>query len=398
MAVTTIIQPANVTFSANDIYFKLQSSYSGDDFPANYAIIVEIKMRPNPGVLDPYDEIMKLELRPDADGYVDFNISSVIDKAIRSKFEIPPIPDESNFQDPYISPITYQYALTYAERSGNPPELSEWSVLGDGEYFAVLGGIDRTKWHRTYLADITSGDIKCIFSRNITNRKVGRNQLHWINWWNPTSGSVSAYCEFKIYDDSMTLVSTVTSGTASVPAYQPVCFPGVFSINLGTLVPRMVTMQIKGAGDLSPVIRFLIDNNEYDNNRDLIYLNSYNVPDGIRCIGDFTREINTQRQKSNNLEGVNGVATSKREVQQVGVDWNHVYTYRTGYITKQELEALDEMFVVNMVWEMYDGLWRSLDIIDDGKTFLDTGTMVDSLAFQATDAVKKKIIPQESRI
>ena len=139
-----------------------------------------------------------------------------------------------------------------------------------------------------------------------------------------------------------------------------------------------------------------MDHKYYENERHLIYLNAYNMPEGMRCTGRFERDIDTERQRSTQMDNVNGVGSNKRELIQVGNDWRNIYTFRTGYLNKQEREMLDEMFVVNMVWEWRNNKYYSLDFVEDSKKFVDSGALLDSLEFKMTDAVKKKIIPQET--
>lgn len=394
MSVSVILEPGDATFSANDIYYKLQSSYDSTSFPPNYAIMVDILLRPQPGVSMPYDTLVTLQLRPDPQGVVDFNISSILDRAIRNTYDEPPIPTTAQLQDPYVSPITFQYAVNVWERSGIPPDETSYVNINEG--WVVLGGIDRTKWYRTYLDDIVLGSSKCIFSRLITNKKILPSQLHWVNWYNP-GAATTAYAEYKVYDDSGALVLTDTGSSVSVPECTPVAFPGIYSVNMGVVIPRMVVMTIyAGGGAASPPIRYMVNHNYQRNERQLIYLNGYNLPEGMVCTGEFSREVETDRQKSVAMDQINGISTTKREKYQIGVDWANIYTFRTGYISKAEKELLDEMFVVNMVWEYRDNVFQSLDLIDNSLLFLDTNSILDALEFQASDAVKKKIIPQET--
>lgn len=392
MSVSAILVPAECTFSANDIYFKLQSSYSEGSFPENYNILVKVLMRPTPGHADPYDELVELRLRPDADGIVDFNLSSIIDNAIRVQLNKgePPIPEVSQLQNPYVSQITFDYAVNIAELEGNPPEEGSFTNIFEG--YAVLGGIDRTKWNKDYLMDIDPQGYSAFFSWYVNNRRVGRNQLQWLNYFN-NGPTASISCEMKIYNSALVLVQTETF-SATVPQYSPVSFPGIFAVNTGGADVVMYTMEINGG----PVIRYVVDNKIYDNNRDIIYLNGYNTPQGLRCTGHFVRDVEMERQKSVAIDNVNGVSSTKKEKMQIGVDWENVYTFRTGYITKKEREALDEMLILNFAWEYKGGKYHSLDFIQDSYTVVDTYAMLDSLSFQATDAVKKKIIPQETTI
>lgn len=396
MPISNILLPGTGSFSANDLYFKLQSSYSGDAFPDNYAIMVQIMMRPTPGSLDTYDELVLLECRPDEEGYVDFNISSIIDKAIRNRITEAPIPGSGQLQDPFLPQTTYEYAVNVAEREGTPPDIGEYTNVFEG--YAILGGIDRTSFYRTYVDDIVAGSAKTIFSYNIPNRTVGRSQLQWLNWFNASGGDISANAEFKLYDENLTLIGTEVGSTVSVPAYNLASFPGLYSVNLGLLKPKLFTMQIMSGSAVSPLVKYVVDDEVYQNERHLIYLNSYTGLEGLRCTGDFDRDVEMDRQRSVAVDNVNGVATTKRELMQIGVDWNNVYIFRTGYITKQEREALDEMIVNNLGWEYRNDKMYSLDFLDNSVKVLDTGAMLDSIEFKCTDAVKKKIIPQETRV
>jgi hypothetical protein len=314
-----------------------------------------------------------LEESPDADGNVTFDLSGVLDDAMRNEWQT-----VKDFDDLHLihaidgAPIkiylNYQEMQDGAEVSYE--DLSALIVEDDPAWIYVYqGGLPALSimagedyWTSTFdLATIP--EMNPFLTWNTLPRTVDKNQLlpfHYLL----TQDVAGAYLRFKFYMYDLEIGSFDATATGAHSKWRILCmcaglFPYIESgdldlstIETGDNIITGWTVQLSTTGDdyISPVMTFELDRYYHRNKNYFIFQNSLNGFDDVRFIGETEIGIANDRNGSSfaslsETVPPSGIRAMVSTAEQYSIKVN------TGSLTKSEVDKLRELLLSARIYK-----------------------------------------------
>lgn len=332
-----------------------------------------------------------LELIPTAASAVQIDVSEILHNATLKDFptNLPTFLGDI----PIIWDIVRNYYLRIWESIGvTSTDYDTYTV--SSVLLGLCGGIANSLRASTdFLSSLSSTNSLLTWRPN--RRRVDTAQPEWISWYNYTEDIVSPALEVTYtYPDGTTSTGVIlTEHGVSVEANQVAIIPvgflildGVARVTAVKYAVRVVSYDegTSTATPLSQYITYDIDYSYRASTKYIMYLNGFNAPEVLRCFGDFDTDLEVSREIAEyTLQP--GYTANFRQRAQYAQDWDNTYTYYTGYMTRAEAEALQELLVYGRAWEISANAYIPLSI--DGKKFSITSTRQNLHAY-AIGAVK----------
>ena len=397
MAILLTSQPYRRSWTKNSMCFKFETTFGSEGMPANYRIEYELLMEKN-YMQNDWEVVSSHRSEPDSNGMLLFDVSELMEDAILNTFPEPPVP-EFNGDFAYVSTAFRRFKVLWAERFGQPPETLQFEE--SDIFYAFLGGISDELFAKgDYFEGIDAGNS---FLSWWPNRKLlGKTQPDYISWFNYTEQPQSVNLRVEVFKDGQKVIEEIVTrhNVLIVDEDFVVVFPvGPEQMdlnNLGYDVSMYTVQVINGSGvPLSPKRTYIVDQmyNEVEHN--LLYFNGFFQPQVVRCRGqkrtdlivtkEFTSRI--RRCQPNVLLGT---------VFQSSSDFDQEFRFRTGYLKKEEIEALQELMIYNNVFEITAEGYRPL-LVTNGR--FSTGNELDILRseeIQAVGSLKKKAYSEDT--
>lgn len=364
MALTITSQPGNIAFINNPMSFTINT----DDlflFPGfrrpNFVIEVDIILQKVPA--GSFDVITTLAAVPDDNGDAIFDISSILKAQFRKIYTTPPLPTIGS-TTPYIADNIRNYQIVAREKYGEPPAVTD--TVNSIVKIAFCGGISNQLFAEgDYLANID--DTNSLLTWYPDNKNVQPDQPEYISWYNYDVVQKTPSLEVIVTKKDGSTVSSFLLGTAVDP-FESLIWPiGWDQLGLSTPTDevRKYSIQFKdGASPLSPARTYYLDCTFRECKRDLLYLNSFCMPEVFRTTGRWLKQLEVERQQSEKIlvpgyQAVNGQRFQWR------AEPDNVWIARTGYITALEADALQQMLIGNDLFEILAGKYIPEYIIDN---------------------------------
>jgi hypothetical protein len=388
MPLTIATAPANVSLSKSGIIYQLQSvdvmsvPYSSNTIPDGYVVTIKVYFE------DTYNSgsfavVATTQVRPDANGQVEVDLSQILDNEIQASFPGPPIPafDES---DPYVLPNYKNYYITYQEDyvnfAGSPTTAPTKSVLYGGLYQEA-----------DFFADASSTN-SLVGDYNIpSGKRVSYDQPEFISWYNYTGSVARVYVEVESVDEDGTLAITAhySANTIDVQPGQIITFPiGPETLGLSATRVAYTAQVVEQVSDtrFSEARKYRIDVDYQRYIRYLMYLNIFGAPETLRCTGAFTEGIDVERRIAAVLQ--NNTTILRYAKQQYSADFEQLFTYRTGYLAMEEINALKDLLIHNQVYEVSADGFTAILINTNSFQYTESDFLF-SLQFSATPAASQ---------
>jgi hypothetical protein len=221
----------------------------------------------------------------------------------------------------------------------------------------ILGGIA----HSLYLmSDFFSNPFgqKGLFSNRpiVKNTRIGSPE--YLSFFNNRNASTLSL--MVGYNTTQNEVMHINA-----PAFECVTFP-VSTVALG--IPEGVKyywVQVLSDGTLVSATRwYIIDNTPYKSVRILAYLNQYGLPETTICTGGVTEKSIIEAENYNSVRGATSAGNVLRFDRQVQ-GFEKEYTYRTGIINAQEKEALTEVALSPVLYDVTSLHYFALNLVSD---------------------------------
>lgn len=336
---------------------------TADQTPVNYRVLVELMVERTYGAGD-FRLVSQHEGLPDQEGYVWFDLSSVLESECRGTRAEPRVP-VWNTTAPVLCDNLRRYYVRYTEEYGDPVVVQPW------QYTDIARAMDGGVSQRTFaLGDFLNGlsATDCFLTWMPDGRRIGQDDPELLPWYNHAATTKQVVLQVTAYD--------VDTGTAATPVYayttDPIDVeagqtllipirPSTLEDDLATtfpsdrykLVVRVVQSGTEGGTPtyLSPSRTYYIDRQYYESSRYLQYLNGFGCPDVWRCTGQWSHNLTLARRVATRvlLPGADEFATDNF---QYGVDSEPVFTYRTGFVRKGEAETLQELLAAGDVYDV----------------------------------------------
>lgn len=365
MSVALTTAPGTVNLAKNPVYVKFQSSsYSSLE---NYRVVLKVLFESS------YDsgtftEIVETEAIPDGNDECTFDLSDVLQRAMERTmtFQVPDIATGT----PYVSDTLRKFKIEYFEKYGTPQV--EQSSTTSVAYKVLYGGVDS---HYFGLYDFFDNvdDTNAFLGYPPDKKRIARDQPEYLTYLqHDGTASNSCFIRVKQYNHLGILISTFDKWKINLsyqdpigPAqYQPAVFPtgptelGVASTAYKYTV-QIFHIQVLFSGGTytttgsetqgSQEYTYYIDNDIQATPHDLVWMGGFNQPNILRCRGRKRSRLTVDRLLSERIASYGYDPTTQATVQHRR-DFNTHLTYRTGELTPEQADALQEMLIENRLF------------------------------------------------
>lgn len=367
---------------------------TSDQTPINYRVVLELMAEKTYGAGD-FRMVGQLEGLPDQDGYLWFDLSSILQVEARGTRTEPLVPAWDT-AEPVICDNLRRYYVRYTEEYGDPVTVQPW------QYTSIARVMDGGVSQRTFaLSDVLAGlsASDCFLTWMPDGRRIGQNDPEYLPWYNHTGATKQVVLQVIAYDvDTGTAGSTqyaYTSDPIDVADGQTLLIPvrpstleddlgAAFASDRYKLVVRVVESGTEGGTPtyLSPSRTYYIDREYYESSRWLQYINGFGCPEQWRCTGTYSHSLNVTRRVATRalLPGADEFATDS---YQYGADADPVFVYRTGFMRKGEAEVLQELLAAGEVYDVSADGYIPLRLTGDQFRITETRQALHSYSLEA---------------
>ena len=364
-------------------YTNTNTAAIADTTPDNYAVLMEVFVESTYKAGN-YTLAAQLENTPDAEGYLYFDISGILEAECRTGMIEPLVPVWST-ADTALADNIRRYYIRFTEKYGAPAVNQEWEY--DDVRLVMAGGISQSLFA---LGDFLGGmDIAdALLTWMPDGRKIGLLQPEFLAWYNWDVATHLIKIERQWYDiNDNTLSSSTFYFTALEVAAHEVGLlpvnPTLLEVDIETdaYKYRVRVLDADTEAELSQWRTYYIDRDYYESERYVMYLNGFGTPECWRCTGEWGKKLSVQRSVAETplLPGYNELAVDRFQFARL---YDNELTYRTGYITRAEAEVLQEMLIAGEVYDVSSEGYIPLRIT--ANSFAVTDTNQDLHAYQFT--------------
>jgi hypothetical protein len=375
--------------------FTVEAAAAVDStLPANYKVKLEVIFE-DTYLGGDYAQVAQLDGTPEAGtGFVYFDISGILAAECRAARAEPLVPQWGT-DTPFLADNFRRYTFRYTEEYGAPVEVQAWTY--GITKVAIDGGVSQALFAE---GDFLAGmdDENSLFSWMPDGKKVALEQPEYIGWYNYSGSTRTVYLRVVWYD--------ITDGTASAEtdyftpglsvrsgevAVFPV-WPALFGLDAEANAYKY-TVQVGytalGFSALSQARTYYIDREYYESERHLMYLNAFGVPETWRCTGNWSKGLRVDRQTAEKplLPGYDLVASDS---YQYARQFQNDITYRTGFLTPVQAEALQEMLIAGEVYDVSEAGYIPLRITSNAFKISETRQELHSYEITAQPRLSMK--------
>ena len=374
-----------VTFATTESFTLTDTAPTTDTTPINYSVLVEVFFERTYKGGD-YALRAQLKNTPDADGYMTFDLSSILEAECAAGLVAPVVPVWDTADTSEGANLRKWY-VRYTEQYGTPIVAQEWQY--DELRVCMNGGVSQSFYAASdFLSGLNTDDALLTWFAD--GKKVGLSQPEYLLWYNWDVETRYVKIEMKWYSIVDNAASTPTQHFSEVltetkrTALLPV---GATLLGLD-MEPDAYKYQVRvvyqdGASyvGVSQWRTYYIERDYFNSERYLMYLNGFGAPECCRCTGTWGKKIDIQRTLAEKplLPDYNEFATERFQFSQ---DFEQELTYRTGYIRRADAEVLQEMLIAGDVYDV--GPDGYIPLIISTNSFQVTDTDEDLHAYQFT--------------
>jgi len=371
------------------------------NIPSNYKVNITVFVEVAYG--GDYVNAGSLELQPDADSYIEVDLSSVVDAVIKDTL---PSVQTSDWRtvNPLIWDITRRFYLEIWESIG--ADSSDYDQLTiSPTRMAMAGGIAQSLFAAgNYFAQLANNNSLLTWYPN--RRSLGTTQPELLAWYNYTGNPISPAVQVVIFYADGSNTTGIIHAAHGITAQDkqvmliPVGMPLLVSVDANaaqTAVKYTVQVCTVSGGVVTPLSQvrtYFVDASYYEEVHYLLYLNSFWVPAIQRCVGEKESEVEITREITQLLKTYN-YTPYFQERYQYQEDWDNITVFHTGYITRAEAQALQELFIYGRVWDITSS--GNYPLVLSGKKFSITRTRqnLHSFAIETKRAMEERFwIPE----
>lgn len=361
-----------------------------DNTPVNYSVLLEVYFESSLRAGD-YSLAAQLKNTPDTDGYMTFDLSSILAAECRAALKDPVVPAWST-SDTYEGQNVRRWYFRFTEQYGTPIVVQDWEY--DDVRLTMNGGVSQSLWADPfgggfYLPTLSATDSLLTWMPD--GRKLGLKQPEFLAWYNWDSEDRYVLVEMKWVDITDGTVSSVTQllsevkvrpGEVGMLPVNPTILGLDTEANAYKYQVRVVYQDGASFIGVSQWRTYLIDRDYYRSERYVQYLNGFGVPECWRCTGVWSKKLGVDRQVAESplLPGYNEFATDRF---QFSAQWDQELTYRTGFLTRGQADVLQEMLIAGEVYDVSEEGYIALQITTNSFQVTDTDEDLHSYQFTA---------------
>lgn len=386
----------SVSTSAN-IAVSNNNTVQSNPQPTNYKVKLEVLFQDLYGI-GSYNTVLSTETIPDVNGVITLNIKDAIHKACLNSLSDPPIPP-FGLSTILVADNRRKYYIRYAEASGDPITVGSYTNATVKEI--LTGGIDKELFSKTDFLS-TLGVTRSFLTWYPDRKEILPTQNDFISWYNYTTSAKQIVLQVRKFTASSELAvsfkfdtpqpyPSVQAGSTGIIPISAALFELDSSITHFSIRVVDASSSFDGGSPvfLSEERFYQIDYKYYEETKQIVYLNSFFLPEVVKLTGRIDKDLDIDRELSSQILE-DGYKATDKEISQHDFDWENVWTYRTGYLTKPEVDALQQMLIYNYVYEITQSSYRALIIRDKSYNILVAFRFLHSLEFKATRALKSE--------
>lgn len=328
-----------------------------DATPVNYKVRLEMFFE-HTYMAGDYTVAAQLEGIPEAGtGSVFFDVAGILSAECRaSRFE-PLVPQFGN-DTPFLADNFRRWYFRFTEEYGAPVVVQDW-LYSVADKLAYDGGVSQAMFAEGDFFDTLNSD-NAFLTWAPDGKRVSLEQPEYLAWHNYSNTTQSVFVRVVWYDIETGAESSPTSyfspGLSVRPGETGIfpVWPALFGLDTEETAYKYTVEVGVSSISFSPMSQkrtYYIDRDYYESERNLMYLNGFGCPETWRCTGNMSKRLRVQRQSSEKtlLPDYNLLASERFQyARQFDVE----ITYRTGYITKVEADALQELLISGEVYDV----------------------------------------------
>lgn len=325
----------SVSFNLNNTQNKNvvvnNESVTADDTPTAFRLEIELYIEKEKGF-----DYVPITPSLDGDGYTTVDVKGILEEELKRR-QLPQ--PTASTRTPFTYSTGIEYYLRYRENHQNVKSKA-WSQTQNFQ-------ITKQKFASTDISVENS-----IISRH--QRQIGMQQPEFLSWFNYTNQEVAPYVEANV---------TYQSGLSSVYKYYNVNY--LVSPESVTVFPiSLPALGLDGSDVKQYSVR--VKTTENDMETTLSQTKSFSPVCDASCTRyllyrDFSYTLITVKfsgrtAKSLEVDRFDSIriltGNEEREIFQWDYNFREVFRYRSGYMSRAEVETLEEMLIINEVWEV----------------------------------------------
>lgn len=368
---------------------------AADNTPANHKVLLDVFFESN-YLSGDYRRKASLEGTIDTAGIIEFNIENIIQSELEITLADPPLPP-FNETEMKKADILRRYYVRYREEFDGGSEDWNFGLVK----LVLCGGIAQNLFaDYDFFSNLTIENSFLTWYPD--GKTIDTIQPEYLAWYNYTGATQNILLEINLYNEDGydTTIHRYDSPTPiNVAPHEVVLIPvGYTQIDISDEETLKYSVRVVDKSSdweggnpdyFSQPRQFYVDYQHYREIRYIQYLNGFCIPQTLRCIGDFSNELQVSREKSVRIltPGYSSYFTQLRQHQ---VDYDNRFTYRSGFLSDQEVDALQELKIYNQAFEVYEEGYIPLYIEDKNYDIADTENFLNAIEIQATPALKQK--------
>lgn len=366
-------------------------NYKEATFPANYNVIVELIFQRS--IDEGFEKVARLKGYPDTLGNCVFDLSSILNAELKDTMSEPPIPELGN-NHPYLIQNARRYQIRYTERHGSPAADQDWRYITTRN--VIIGGesIERNR-NCDFFDELNNNNSLLTWYPD--GKQISHNTPEYLPWFNHTGGNAAVYLRVQTFNAVSEIPNTFTyfnnDSSPFAKPYDTVMVPvGFNQLDLAGInqdIAKYTCQLFYTHNDTaaSQIRTFYVDTMHRECLRHIFYLNSFNIPQTLRLTGQRKKSLKINRQKSRRIIRAQDSLLIGENFQ-YDFDYDMEYTYRSGYLSRNEVEALQELLIFNRVYEIYADGYRRLDLTEKKYNITECLQLLHSVSFKAVPSIQ----------
>lgn len=360
--------------------------------PDGYKIILDVFVERVYGSAQ-YAHAASLHADPNTDSEVWFDLSTILHKEGLLGMPDPPLP-VFDTAAPYLAPVVRNYYVRYTELVETPVS----TILADTQFF--IGGISQPLFADQNLFGALDATNSLLTWRP-DGHEVAPAEPHYLAWLNYTN-------EVQEVKLAVTLTTPTSAETnfayqnngIEVPAKHVIVFPVSLAVLLDAMsiendtVQRYTVRVVTNDSNPETTIEYLsqgrsyyVDRRYFEDVRYIQYLSGFYLPETLRCTGLFQTDLDVQRQESTRILTPDYSATTQERFQ-FAQEWTNYFRYRTGFMRRFDLDALQELMIYGQAYEVYETGYIPLMLRGSAWRIHETGQNLYTAEIEAMPALR----------
>lgn len=306
------------------------------------------------------------------------NVSGMLDAGIRNRLPDLLIPAWDTSLPLEIA-VWRNYYARISEYSSEPLFSADSYYTDPLRVFC--GGVSNRLDLTGYLDSITIDNS--ILSWRSRSQTIGYRQPYFLNFYvsdnyidDFSTDLMSCFAQVEEYDDTGALTANrLIWRDANAVVVE---FPGFGCLPVGVdalgIAPSTHYYRVRAIadvfGDTTPLTDWLtltVDRNYYIEERYLAYLNSFCMPEVLRCTGDLSKEVTIATETSQAIRQADAGAIFSEESHH-RVSWRDIFTYNSAFLDERDADAVQhELRLAENIYEISPAGF--IPLLTTGKSF-----------------------------